>query len=103
MKKLYAHQMKLIGSAPKKHGIFFTTGGGKTLTALNLARGNTIVVTTKTVRDNKTWEREYADCGNQLDSLLVFSKEDFKKQSPNITVCDTLILDEAHTFLVCNL
>lgn len=94
MIQLYAHQQKIIDEDPKKAGLFLGTGSGKSRTALYLARGRTLVVCPKTIRDARTWETEQKKLGLDLD-LTVISKEDFKKfEDKNF---QTLIFDEAHT------
>lgn len=93
---LFDHQKEILKNDPKKLGIFQSTGSGKTRTALYLAEGNTLVITTKTVRDEKTWEKEVDKIGQtKISSLCVISKEDFKKD--NYSYYDTLIVDESHS------
>ena len=45
---LYEHQLKIITDNRKKTGIFLGTGSGKTLIALSLARGKTLIIAPKT-------------------------------------------------------
>lgn len=101
--QLYQHQQKIVDEDPKKCGLFLGTGGGKTLTALSLAYGRTLVICPKTTRDDKTWEKNL----NKLWStrqimdpyvvLTVLSKEDFKRDVSTLGKFDTVIIDEAHT------
>jgi len=43
MKKiLYKHQQDILDANPPRHGIFFSTGTGKTLTAIELALLNKV-------------------------------------------------------------
>lgn len=98
--QLYKHQQKIIDADPKKTGLFLGTGGGKTLTALSLAQGRTLVICPKTLRDDKTWERNLDKLGRKDVELTVLSKEDFKKLDkhayPRLHF-RTIIIDEAHT------
>jgi superfamily II DNA or RNA helicase len=94
--KLYSHQQKIIDDDPKKCGLFLGTGSGKTLTALSLAQGNTLVITTKTVRDDKTWERNLEKLGKKLHYLEVISKEDLRRDWDKLPLFNTVIFDEIH-------
>lgn len=99
MINLYEHQKKIIASNPKKAGIFLSTGSGKTTIALLLARGTTLVVCPKTVRQARTWEREAERLGVAVPYVL--SKEEFRSKVNSYlyrTRFDTVIIDEAHTF-----
>ena len=100
MIKLFKHQEELVKQDPKKCGIFWGTGGGKSATALSLAVGNTLVICPKTLRDDKTWERNLEKLGKQL-SLTVVSKEDFKRDFDKLPYFDTIIADECH--LLCGI
>lgn len=93
--RLFSHQQTILDDDPKKCGLFLGTGSGKTRIALLLARGTTLVITTKTIRDAKVWENEATKI--HLPHPLILSKEDFKKRSDTLHKSDTLILDEAHT------
>ena len=105
--KLYAHQQKIIDEDPKKCGLFLGTGGGKTLTALMLAEGNTLVICPKTIRDAYIWEYQYQKIidknpdkwrmATNITSLKVISKEDLKKFNITLGQFDTVIVDECHT------
>jgi len=95
--QLYSHQKAIIEADPKKCGLFLGTGGGKTRIALMLAKGKTLVICPKTVRDAETWENETNKLSLPLD-ITVWSKEDLKKYAPtNLAGFDTIICDEAHT------
>lgn len=97
--KLYKHQQDIIDADPKKCGIFYGTGSGKSLIALSIAKGRTLVICPKTLRDDKTWERNLEKLGKNIE-LIVMSKEDFKKLDkhayPRLHF-RTIIIDEAHT------
>lgn len=99
---LYKHQQDILNDDPKKCGLFLGTGSGKSLVALSLAQGRTLVICPKTLRDDKTWERNLEKLGNhKITSLVVLSKEDFKSHMTHVpyamTRFDTVIIDEAHT------
>lgn len=99
--KNYNHQQKIINADPIKRGLFLGTGSGKTFLSLQLARGSTLVICPKTIRDEKVWEREwkllYNPFKDDFCKLFVLSKEDFKKQADLLPRFDTIIGDEAHT------
>ncbi len=96
---LFDHQKKIIQEDKKWIGLFLSTGSGKTRTALLLARGETLVICTKTLYEDKNWERE-AEKLNLIDCYIsVLSKEMFKKLAPTLPKFKTIIVDEAHTAL----
>lgn len=94
--KLFKHQQDIISDDPKKCGLFLGTGSGKTLTALSLAEGKTLVVAPKTTRDDKTWQKNLAKLGKSLH-LTVISKEDLRRDFLHLGQYDTVIFDESHT------
>ena len=96
--KLYDHQKKIIAENPKKTGLWLGTGSGKTLTALLLARGRTLVICPKMQRQDLTWERQARAADIDLD-MLVVSKEEFRSHAGQLEAFDTVIVDEAHTCL----
>ena len=93
--KLFKHQQDIVEEDLKKWGLFLGTGSGKTLTALSLATGKTLVVVPKTVRDDHIWEKNLAKLDKKLD-MTVVSKEDFRRDWDKYSRYDTLILDELH-------
>lgn len=96
--KLFKHQQDIIDADPKKCGLFLGTGSGKTITALMLAEGKTLVVTTKTVRDDKTWERNLEKLDkHKVTKLTVVSKEEMRRDAHMMPYFDTEIYDESHT------
>lgn len=102
MFKLYKHQQEVIDKDPKVTGIWFGTGTGKTALSLSLAKGNTLVVCPKTVRDARTWENQLQKIGiHNIPFLKVISKEEFKRDNESLPKFDTLIIDESHT--ICGL
>lgn len=98
-------------------GIFTGTGSGKTLIALMLARGNTLVICPKTQKEDGNWERVLKDWIEEKDgqnvtirggslkiknshiSLTVISKETFRRDHAKLPRFDTVISDESHTQL----
>lgn len=96
--KLFKHQQDIIDADPKKCGLFLGTGSGKTITALMLAEGKTLVITTKTVRDDRTWEKNLAKLDkHKVTKLTVVSKEEMRRDAHMMPYFDTEIYDESHT------
>jgi Helicase conserved C-terminal domain len=95
---LRAHQQKIIDDDPKKTGIWLGTGSGKTLIALCLARGKTLVICPKTQKEDCNWEREKEKNKLPID-LTTISKETFRRDAHLLPRFDTVIVDEAHTVL----
>lgn len=95
---IYKHQLDIITEDKAKIGLFLGTGSGKTLIALSLARGSTLVICPKTQKEDRNWEREAQKNKIHLD-LTVISKEEFRKRAPMLKPFDTVIVDEAHTCL----
>ena len=95
---LYKHQLDIIRDDPKKCGLWLGTGSGKTLTALSLARGSTLVICPKTQKEDRNWEREVEK--NKLNiKLTTISKETFRRDWEKLPKFDTVIIDECHTSL----
>lgn len=107
--KLYQHQKEIIEEDKPKAGLFLGTGSGKTLVALFLARGTTLVICPKTQKEDRNWQREWEkivhDRSNRVSNfphikkLVIMSKETFKRDEPALERFDTVIVDEAHTCL----
>lgn len=95
---LYKHQLDIIRDDPHKTGLFLGTGSGKTLIALSLARGRTLVICPKTQKLDGNWEREVKKNNLKVD-LTVMSKEEFRRDWEKLEKFDTIIIDEAHTCL----
>lgn len=96
--KIYKHQLDIITEDKPKTGLFLGTGSGKTLVALSLARGKTLVICPKTQREDRNWEREAQKNNIKID-LTVVSKEQFRTMAHAMKKFDTVIVDEAHTCL----
>lgn len=93
--QLFNHQQKIINEDPKKCGLFLGTGSGKSLTALHLAKGKTLVICPKTTAEDGTWTK------NGIGNVTVISKETFRRDWESLSRYDTVIIDEAHT--VCGI
>lgn len=95
---LYQHQLDIIREDKPIAGLFLGTGSGKSLTALSLARGKTLVICPKTQKLDGNWEREVVK-NNLKVNLTVISKETFRRDHATLESFDTIIVDEAHTCL----
>lgn len=95
---LYDHQKKIIDENKKYCGLWLGTGSGKTLIALHLAKGKTLIIAPKTQREDKNWEREVQKNNMDVD-ITVISKETFRKEAKTLPRYDTVIGEEAHTLL----
>jgi hypothetical protein len=97
--KLYDHQQKIVNEAPAWTGLWFGTGGGKTITILSLIfGGRTLVICPKTTRDDETWQNNLLKLDRRL-WLIVKSKEEFRRDWQDLPAYDTVIIDECHTVL----
>lgn len=94
---LYAHQRALISTDPMKLLIAQGTGSGKTITALMLARGETLVICPKQQKLDRTWENNLSKLERTLP-ITVVSKEEFRRDWKNYQHYQTVIVDEVHTF-----
>lgn len=94
----YDIQKQIILDDKEMTGIFLGTGVGKTLPALVLAEGMTLVVCPKQQKLDRTWERnnEKFDLGK---NITVVSKEEFRRDWEEIGYFDTVIFDEGHNML----
>ena len=92
---LYQHQKAIVDADPKKTLLALSTGSGKTITALHLAEGNTLVICPKTVRDDRVWQKNLEKIEKEV-RLTVISKEDFRLGKFVKQHFDTIILDEVH-------
>lgn len=98
---LYAHQQKMVDKSPDKHLLAFSTGTGKTITAISLVNGKedcdaVLVVCPKT--NVVQWAREIEKYVAEGMYVSVISKEEFKKQVKFLDRYDAVIVDEAHYF-----
>ena len=93
MKKLYKHQQELVDKNPKKWLLAWSTGSGKSLTAISLAKGNNqtaLIICPKSIVDQ--WKPQVPK------DWLVISKEQFKKKHKEIGKYNCIIVDEGHFF-----
>jgi superfamily II DNA or RNA helicase len=98
---LYAHQQRMVDSSPDKHLLAFSTGTGKTITAISLVNGKedcdaVLVICPKT--NVVQWAREIEKYIAEGMYVSVISKEEFKKQVKFLDRYDAVIVDEAHYF-----
>ena len=92
---LYEHQRRIITEDKEWCGLFLGTGGAKTRTALEMARGSTLVICPKQQKLDKTWEKNAKKFGIKL-KLTVISKEDLRRDWEELLPFDTIIIDECH-------
>jgi superfamily II DNA or RNA helicase len=93
--ELYSHQQKLLELNPKRYGIFWQGGLGKTIMALELAKKNNsrvLIVCPKLIK--LTWQREVANYP-MLEHKIV-SKEEFRRDWDTYPKYDTICFDESH-------
>lgn len=113
---LYKHQKEILERNPKRHLIAFDRGTGKTLTGLLLACKNetatfgklTYIIVPKKVKSK--WQgdinnfidqiNKYIEPENKMraDSLVVMTKEEFKKNARTLPKPNAIIGDEFHYF-----
>ena len=92
---LYQHQQNILEENKLKCGLFTGTGSGKTLVALEMAEGRTLVICPKQQRDDRTWERNAEQFGIVVN-LKVISKEELRRDWQLLPAYDTVIIDECH-------
>lgn len=96
--KLYDIQKKIVAENKEKTGIFLGTGVGKTITALILAQGRTLVICPKQQMLDKTWEHNNEKFNLGKD-LTVINYDMFWRTWEKYDRYDTVILDEGHRAL----
>jgi hypothetical protein len=96
--QLEPHQQQVIDENKEKVGLFFDKGIGKTIIALSLAQGKTLVVCKKQQKDEQTFERDRDKFGLTID-MTVMSRDEFRKNHKSIGFYNTLIIDEADQML----
>jgi hypothetical protein len=93
---LYPHQQKMLEKNPSKHLLAFSTGTGKTITAIALANKNAtaslLVIAPKT--NVKMWCQELSKFIKPETYCMVLSKEEFKSQAKTLFAFDVVIVDE---------
>jgi SNF2 family DNA or RNA helicase len=93
--ELYAHQKRILEENKPKALLGLGTGTGKTLLALELAEGRTLVICPKQQKLDKTWEENALKFGIIIN-LTVISKEDIRRDWNILEQYDTVIVDECH-------
>lgn len=96
--ELYDHQKKIINEDKKKTGLWLGTGSAKSATALHMARGKTLIIVPKTLKEDANWEREKAKWNLDVD-ITTISKETFRRDAHSLPNFQTVIVDEADTCL----
>lgn len=98
---LYDHQKQILKRNPKKHGLFWPTGTGKTLALIKLAEKNAkniLIVCPKSIKEN--WSREITKwASDNKQQWKVITKEEFRRDWETLSLesWDGLIIDEAHS------
>lgn len=96
-------QVLILNEVDNKKVVGASVGVGKTISALYVAERHhhksVLVIVPKMLRDLKTWETDHSKTNIDIE-LLVLSKEDFKKQSPELKRFDLVVLDEAGEWLL---
>ena len=96
--KSYKHQQIIIDEDPKQTLFALGTGSGKSYIALSLAKGKTLIICPKTLKEDGAWGRQLSKMDKVLD-ITVFSKETFRRDAHLLPRFDTVIVDEADTCL----
>jgi len=95
---LYKHQKELLELNPKRTGLWWEPGCGKTPVAVLLACKNCsscLVICPKSVKNN--WKREINKWKDSNTEFYITTKESFRdKESNTLPKYDGLIFDEAH-------
>ena len=88
-------QQQIVNDDKKKCILGLTTGYGKTVTSLSLAKGKTLIVVQKQQKVDKTFENTLIKFNITLD-ITVLTVDEFRKSYKTLPKFDTLIIDEAH-------
>ncbi len=96
--EFYDIQKTIIEDDRTHTGIFLGTGVGKTLPALVLSEGSTLVVAPKQLKLDRNWEKNNAKF-HLNKNLTVVSYEMFWRHPEEWGQYDTVILDEGHKAL----
>lgn len=105
MTELYAHQQRFLERNPAKCLLCWSTGTGKTRTAIEWAQKNkewALIIVPKALKQNWIRNRDFFQ-QNQIDqigvvSMCIITKEEFRRDWRNLTKYNTVIVDEAHHF-----
>lgn len=99
MISLYPHQQEILDMNPRKWGLWFRTGVGKTVTAIALAEKNLItclVICPKMLKP--MWEREIKKHSSNVCNYTIITKEEFRAQAGILPRYEGIIADEGHYF-----
>jgi len=89
--ELFEHQKAFLAKNPDKSALVWSCGTGKTKTAIEWAKGDTLIICPKALKAN--WERE-ADLCEKV--IVVSTKEQFRKEVKTCPRFDSIIVDEVH-------
>jgi len=93
---LYAHQKRILDLNPRRYLIAHSTGTGKTITSLALAKANgttALIVCPKALKEN--WRRQIQPFNPKH---LVISKEELRRDWDSLSQFNAIIIDEFHFF-----
>lgn len=96
--EFYDIQKKIIEEDKLVTGIFLGTGVGKTLPALVLGEGSTLVIVPKQLKLDRNWEKNNEKFALEKN-LTVVSYEMFWRHPEEWKLFDTMIMDEGHKAL----
>jgi hypothetical protein len=88
--QLYKHQQEIVDKAPDKWLLAWEVGTGKTFAALSLIKYKALVIVPKSIK--KQWEE------NTDHDIVVYTKEEFKRDHLKLPKYNSIICDEAHNF-----
>lgn len=97
---LAPHQIEFAKTCKPYTGLWFGTGTGKTLTALNSLKpfdGDILVIAPKTTVHKKQWQYEASVLG--MKEPTVISKEKFRTDWKTLKRFGAVVVDEAHHVL----
>lgn len=92
--QLYQHQKELLSKSPKRYGLWWKMGMGKTIMALELAHIHgqvALIVCPKPLKEQ--WIR---NCEIYPENHTVITKEEFRKIHKEIKYYNCIIIDECH-------
>lgn len=99
MNSLFDHQKKFLAENPDKTSLVWSCGTGKTRAAIEWAlkasdwEHITVVICPKALKAN--WEREVVRWGKEA-TVLVYTKEEFRKSWSQWGRPDAVVVDEVH-------
>lgn len=96
MLKLYKHQSDIIKEDPKKCLLALGCGCGKSLIAVHLIQGTTLIIVPKTTFEDNTWGKAWSLMDSKPLHPHIISKETFRRDHKKLPTYDTVILEEVH-------